>query len=78
MTAPFAPPIARPVLFVLFAMGVMAIAAPFARREDWLGWVAFLAMAVCTLGVWGLLIMGLARAFLESRRKRAESEEPPE
>lgn len=78
MTAPFAPPPSRPVLFVLVAMGVTAVAAPFGRREDWLGWVAFLAIAACAVGIWALLIWGFARTFLESRRKRSESEEPPE
>lgn len=74
MTAPFAPPPSRPVLFVLFAMGVMAIAMPFGRREDWLGWVAFLAIAACAVGIWGLLILGFTRAFLGRRRKQEPTE----
>ena len=60
MTAPFAP---SPSLIVLaVAAGLMAVGLlmPFARRDDWIGWCAFLATAAFAVWLWGLLLW---RAF---------------
>ena len=73
MTAPMTRPVTWEMVLVLVSMVVVAIALPFARREDWTGRVAFLAIAVSVLGVWGLLIRGLTRAFLTWWRNRSDS-----
>jgi hypothetical protein len=41
MTAPFAPPPSRTTLIILIGLVAAALAAPFARRENAMGWFAF-------------------------------------
>jgi hypothetical protein len=36
------------------------IALPFGRRDDWIGWIAFSVVAGITIGIWALLIRGMA------------------
>jgi hypothetical protein len=64
MTAPFAPPPSQ--LQVIFTVGLIAfaIAMPFVRREDGIGWIAFLASAAFAVGLWVMLLWGMARAIL--------------
>jgi hypothetical protein len=73
MTAPFAPPPPRPGVMILFGMAAVAAAIPFARRNDWVGWIAFLSVAAVAAGIWGLLAWGVVRAILQWRRGRPDS-----
>ncbi len=61
MTAPFSSH--PPPLVWLIAIGTisMAIAIPFGRRDDWLGWLAFLWMASFAIALSAILIFGIAR-----------------
>ena len=61
MTAPFAPPPSRAILAVVATMLAVAIAAPFARRDDWMGWIAFVTLVAANAVLWGLLVWGLIR-----------------
>lgn len=72
MTAPFAPPPPRPVIVVLILLGLFVIALPFGRREDWLGWVAFLVIAAVAVTLWGILLWGVVRKIIEHRQNRAK------
>jgi hypothetical protein len=45
-------------------MVVVGLVMPLMRRDDWMGWAAFLTVAAVALGMSGLLIQGLARAAL--------------
>lgn len=64
MTAPFAPPPSRAVKIVLALMASVAIVAPFARRDDGLGWIAFLVITTATIILWGMLFWGFGRALI--------------
>jgi hypothetical protein len=64
MTVPFLHqpmPLAR---FLSIGLLVVAIAMPFGRRNDLLGWVAFLWIAFFALALWVILIIGVARSVL--------------
>jgi hypothetical protein len=65
MTAPFAPPPSRSILAVLASMLAVVVALPFARRDDWTGWVAFLTLVAANVILWGLLGWGLIRRWRE-------------
>jgi hypothetical protein len=65
VTAPFAPPPSRSVVAVLAAMLAMMAVLPFARRDDWLGWIAFATIAAANVVLWGLLARGLIRRWRE-------------
>ena len=65
MTAPFAPPPSRPLIAVVVAMLAVAVAMPFARRDDWSGWAAFVTLIAANAVLWGLLIRGLIRRWRE-------------
>ena len=41
-----------------------AIAFPFARRDDWFGWVALLWITSFAIALWAILIFGIARNAL--------------
>jgi hypothetical protein len=56
MTAPFAPPPSRAILAVVATMLAVAVAIPFARRDDWTGWVAFVTFVAANAVMWGLLV----------------------
>ena len=62
MTAPFAPPPPRSLAIILLCMVVVGLVTPLMRRDDWMGWAAFLTVAAVALGMWGLLILGLLLA----------------
>jgi hypothetical protein len=70
MSAPFAPPPHPVVWFVVTGIILVAIAMPFGRRDDWLGWVAFVLVWVVALGLWTLLIGGALRTFIEWYRDK--------
>jgi len=74
MTAPFAPPPSRAFVLVTFGLAAVAIAMPFVRRNDWIGWIAFLTFVVVAIGLWMILIWGFARAAIEWWRNRSESD----
>jgi nitrate reductase NapE component len=69
MTAPFAPPPKR--FFHVFLAGALAVAvaAPFARRDDAIGWIAFLTIAAAAVGLWGVLTVGFVRGILRRRER---------
>jgi hypothetical protein len=46
---------------VLLSMLAVALAAPFGRRDGWLGWFSFLILIMATATIWGLLIRGAWR-----------------
>lgn len=70
MTAPFNPHPHPLIWLIVIGMLGFAIAMPFARREDWLGWISFLAIAGFAVLLWSVLIVGLCIRFLEWRRSR--------
>lgn len=72
MTAPLAPPPSRLGLSVIMALTCVAAAIPFGRREDWLGWLAFLVVAAAAAWVWGVLLWGLWRSARACIRNRLE------
>jgi len=65
MTAPFnAHP--QPVQWaIILGLPLVALAMPFARRDDWIGWAAFLVIASYAVFLWVVLIVGLSLRFLE-------------
>jgi hypothetical protein len=65
VTAPFAPPPSRSVIAVLAAMLAVMAVIPFARREDWLGWIAFGTVIAANVLLWGLLAWGVVRRWNE-------------
>jgi hypothetical protein len=58
VTAPIAPPPSRQFVLLVLGLIAFAIAMPFVRRDDWIGWVALLIMAAVAIGSWILLIWG--------------------
>lgn len=70
----FGPPPSPIVIWVVIGFLVVAVAIPFGRRDDWIGWTAFLAIALAAIGMWVLLIWGWTRAFIEWWRKRSGTE----
>jgi hypothetical protein len=65
VTAPFAPPPSRTIIAFLVALFAAMAAVPFARREDWLGWVAFATLVAANLVMWGLFLRGVWRNWRE-------------
>jgi ABC-type uncharacterized transport system permease subunit len=57
---------------ILLGIVAVAVAMPFGRREDWLGWTVFLTMAAVAAGLWGLVLCGFARAILQRRRSKSD------
>ena len=57
---------------VLIAMVAVAVAMPFGRREDWIGWLAFLVIAASAIGLWALLIWGFTQEIIEWWRRRSD------
>lgn len=70
MTAPLAPSPSPAVWTVVGFMVAVAIVIPFARRDDWLGWLAFLVVFAANVVIWGLLLWAFVRAALEWHRGR--------
>jgi hypothetical protein len=68
MTAPLAPQPTRITWAVVFGLIAVVIAIPFGRREDWVGWLAFLNVATVAIGFASLLIWRAAIAFRGLRR----------
>jgi hypothetical protein len=68
MTAPFAPPPPRAVWIVLGLMVCVAAVLPFARRNDWIGWSAFVVIAAANAALCGMLLWGIVRAVRERLR----------
>lgn len=58
MTAPFAPPVPWEVEAITLGMVAVMVSLPFARRDDWVGLIAFSTLIVVLVGLWGLLIRG--------------------
>ena len=73
MTAPFAPPPSTPQITIVIAIIAFAIAMPFARHPDWIGWIAFLTITASAVALWSLLIWGIGRAIVEWWRKRRDA-----
>lgn len=71
MTAPFAPPPTRPIVLVGAAIACV-IAIPFARRNDWLGWAAFLVIAAAAVALWGMLLRACWRSTVEWWRGKSD------
>ncbi len=57
---------------ILLGMVAVAVAIPLGRREDSLGWIAFLTMAAVAVGLWALVLWGFARAILQRWRSRSD------
>ena len=74
MTAPFAPPMSWEGKAILWGFLVVALAIPFGRREDWIGWAALSALLAVVVGMWALLIRGMAFHTLRWWRQRAGRE----
>ena len=72
MTPPLTRPITPGLIFVMLILPLMALAMPFARREDWIGWVAFLTICLGAVGLWVLLIFG----WISNLRARDRSDSP--
>ena len=72
MTAPFAPPPSRPIVAVTLGMVAVAVAMPFARRDDAIGWIAAAVVLGAAVGIWSLLLWGLGRATLQWWRDRRD------
>lgn len=73
MTAPFAPPPSRAFWIVIGLMVCVAAVAPFARRDDWLGWVALVVIAAANVVLWGMLMWGFGRAIWRRMRGGQDS-----
>jgi hypothetical protein len=61
MTPPQTRPLTPALLFVIVGSLAMAVAMPYVRREDWIGWIAFGTIVVFAIGLWVLLIRGFVR-----------------
>ena len=73
MTAPLNPHPHPLIWAILIGMVGFAIAMPFARREDLLGWISFMAIAGFAIFLWATLIVGLSIRLVEwLRNKRGE------
>lgn len=59
---------------ILIATVAVAIAMPFGRREDWIGWLAFLVMAASAVGLWAILIWGFTQRIIDWWRGRSDSD----
>jgi len=75
MTPPRTRPITPGLLFVMIGMLATAIAMPFVRREDWIGWIAFGIVAVFAIGLWALLIRGFIRELRARWRDHDSTDE---
>lgn len=75
MTAPLTPQPSWPAAVILICGVAVAIAMPFGRRTDFVGWAAFLTIAAAAIGLWGLLIYGFCRAFAQWLRKDVDVEQ---
>jgi hypothetical protein len=64
VTAPFSPHRSRLLWLVCFGAIAVAVSSPFARREDWLGWLSFAVVAAFAVFLWAILAIGGARAAL--------------
>jgi hypothetical protein len=74
MTAPLTRPPSRLTVIILIGLVAVTAAMPFARREDWLGWMALVTIGAVALGLWMLLLWGFARAILQRWRSQSGSE----
>ena len=67
MTAPFAPPLPWEVKAIVLGSLAVAVAMPFARRNDWVGWIAFTTLAAAAVGIVLLFIRAVWRNFVRQR-----------
>ena len=67
MTAPFAPPPPWEVKAIVLGSLAVAVAMPFARRNDWVGWIAFTTLAAAAVGIVLLFIRGVWHNFVRQR-----------
>jgi len=70
MTAPFNPHPHPLIWAILIGMIGVAIAMPFVRREDWLGWVSFIAITGFAVFLWVTLIVGFSVRVVEWIRSK--------
>jgi len=47
----------------LIGVGVVVVAIPFGKRQDWTGTLALIALGAVALGVWGLMLARLAQSL---------------
>ncbi len=65
MTAPFNPHLHPVQWTVVLGLPVVALALPFARREDWIGWTACVVLAGYAIFLWGALVVGMSLRLIE-------------
>lgn len=70
MTAPFAPPPHPVVWTITIGLIAVTVALPFARRDDWLGWLALCTIAGVSILLWAILIVGLLGRIVAWYRDR--------
>jgi hypothetical protein len=56
---------------VVIGIIAVAIAIPFRRRDDWLGWIGLLTIAAVAIGLWGALIWSFIQSVIEWWRNRS-------
>ncbi len=74
MTPPLTRPIPPAFWWILLGCLILAIVMPFGRRDDWLGWLAFIVIVLAAIGIWGLLIFGVVKSFREQRQNENSSD----
>jgi hypothetical protein len=52
------------VWFLSIGAFLSAVAIPFGRRNDWLGWIALLLIAFFAICIWAMLIIGITKSVL--------------
>ena len=73
MTPPLTPP-TRPLAIIVIGTIAVAIAMPFAQRDDWIGWIALATIGAAAVGLWALLICGFTRAIIQWWRDLSDSD----
>jgi hypothetical protein len=59
---------------IVLAIIAVALAMPFGRRDDWLGWVALFTIWGSALFLWATLIVAFVRRIIEWYRRAPEEE----
>ena len=74
MSAPFAPPPPGEVKAIVLGILAIVVSVPFAKRDDWVGWIAFSTLAASAVSIWVLFIRGVWHNTIRWWRRRSTSD----
>ena len=71
MTPPLTAPVPWEAKAISLGLLAFVVAIPYLRRGDWIGWIALSTTAAVAIGIWALLIRGMALNTIRWWRNRS-------